>query len=124
LIITDVDDLFQAEFTVLYDPEIANYEGMSADGSVLGSDGTQTAVLADPQPGEAAIVITRLGGLFGGIDAEGEQLLARLYFSKAVEAGSTALSLDATRLFGLRQGEFQPYIIQDVSWSGGTVLIR
>jgi hypothetical protein len=124
LIITDVDELFQAEFTVLFDAEIATYEGMSADGSILGSDGTQTVVLEDPQPGEVTVAITRLGGLFGGIDAEGEQFLARLYFGKAAEAGSTALSLDPTRLFGLRPGQFQPYIIQDVSWSGGTILIR
>jgi hypothetical protein len=70
------------------------------------------------------IVITRLGGAFGGINAVGERFLTRLYFSKAVEAGSTTLSLSATRLFGLLQGEFQPFIIQGVEWSGGTVLIR
>jgi hypothetical protein len=124
LIITDVDDIFLAEFTLVFDPAIATYEGMSAEGTILESDGTQLTMIENPQPGEVTILISRLGAAFGGIDAEGEQFLARLYFSKAAAGGSSTMFFSSARLFGLRDGQFFPEIIPGVEWSGGTLSIR
>jgi len=121
LIITDVDDIFTAEFTILFDPAIANYEGTSSEGSILESDGTQLTMLANERPGEITILISRLGGVFGDIDAVGEQFLARMYFSKAADNGSSTLVFGTARLFS---SQFPPEIIPDIEWSGGTLLIR
>ena len=121
LIISDIDDIFTAEFTILFDPAIANYEGASSEGSILESDGTQLTMLANEQPGEITILISRLGAAFGGIDVVGEQFLARLYFSKVADSGSSTLLFETARLFS---SQFPPEIIPDVDWSGGTLLIR
>jgi hypothetical protein len=121
LIISDIDDIFTAEFTLLFDPAIANYEGASSEGSILESDGTQLTMFANEQPGEITILISRLGAAFGGIDAVGEQFLARLYFSKVADSGSSTLIFETARLFS---SQFPPEIIPDVDWSGGTLLIR
>jgi hypothetical protein len=123
LIITDVDDLFTVEFTLQFDPAVVNYEGVSTDGSLLGSDGTQITTLENVQPGEVSITVTRLGAGFGGIDATGQQLLARIYFSKLAEEGTSTLFFADTLMFALPEGQLFPVLIQGVDWSGGTMLI-
>ena len=121
LIISDIDDIFTAEFTIIFDPAVAHYEGMSSEGSILESDGTQLTKLENHQPGEITIIISRLGAAFGGIDAVGEQFLARMYFSKVADNGSTTMLFNTARLFN---SQFPPEIIPDVEWAGGTLLIR
>jgi hypothetical protein len=123
LIISDVDDLFTVEFTFQFDPEVVNYEGVSVEGSLMSSDGTQITTLEDAEPGDVTVTISRLGAGFGGIDAEGERFLARLYFSKLTDEGSSALFFSDTLMFAIPEGQFFPVLIQGVVWSGGTLLI-
>jgi hypothetical protein len=123
LMVTDVPNIFTVDFAMTFDPALAAYEGLSANGSILSSDGTEVTVFEDYDPAQAKITVTiaRLGLDAGGIDAVGERHLLRLYFSMQAESGSSPLVFTTTRIFS---GVFPPAIIDGVEWSGGTLLIR
>ncbi len=123
LIVTDVPDLFTVDFALTFDPALAGYEGLSAAGSLLSSDGTQVTVFEDHDPAQGKITVTiaRLGLDSGGIDAVGERFLVRLYFRKLADSGSCPLAFTTARIFS---GVFPPEIIDGVVWSGGTLIIR
>jgi hypothetical protein len=122
VIVRDVPNIFTVDLALTFDPALAGYEGMSADGSILNSDGTEITVFEDydPQLGKVTVTMARLGLGSGGIDAIGEQFLIRFYFSKAAETGSCALAFTTTRMFS---GVFPPEMIDGVEWSGGTLII-
>jgi hypothetical protein len=123
LVVTDVLDLFTVDFALTFDPALVGYEGLSAAGSLLSSDGTEVTVFEDydPAQGKITVTIARLGLGSGGIDAIGERFLLRLYFRKIADSGSCPLAFTTTRLFS---GVFPPAIIDGVEWSGGTLIIR
>jgi hypothetical protein len=120
LIVTDVNDIFAADFTMSFDSATASYDGYSTDLSILNSDGTPITVL-DNQPNNDQLVlsVTRLGGAAGGVDAVGQQRLLRLFFRRQTSSGTANVSYIQGRLFDDQVAE-----IQGVTWHGGTLVVR
>lgn len=121
LIVTDVSDLFTADFSLSFDPAVLSYTGYSDTGSVLASDGATVTVFDDEQNGLLEVTITRMGAALGGIDVVGSQLLVRVNFDREVDAGGSSLDFSNERLWN---SEWPLELIPGVVWSGGSVTIR
>jgi hypothetical protein len=120
LIVTDVDDLFTADFTFTFDPALVSYQSVSIQLSILGQDGTPlTTISKELAPGEISIAITRLGGAQGGIDAVGEHFMARLFLRRLADSGATSFSYSSARFF-----DSQVQVIPGVQWRGGSIVIQ
>jgi len=119
LVITDVNDVFAADFKLSFDPTVLRFTGASDDGSVLASDGTQVALLYSENAGLLDLSIARLGASAGGIDIGGTQLLVRVSFLRLADSGGSALSFSGERVWNS-----QAALVPGVSWSGGSVTIR
>lgn len=121
LIITDVDDLFTADFRLSFDPTVLRYSSYSDSGSVLGSDGAGVTVFSNEQNGSIDLTITRMGASLDGIDVVGSQLLIRVNFVREADSGVSPLSFSNQRLWN---SSWPLELIPGVAWSGGTVTIR
>jgi hypothetical protein len=120
LIVTDVANIFTVEFTLQYSESTVRYAGVNTALSILESDGTQVATIVNESPGEAQISITRLGGAQGGIDAIGQQTLAKVLLSRAGTVGAIgSLVFTETKFFDGDRNE-----IPGIGWSGGQVFVR
>jgi hypothetical protein len=120
LIVTDVNDIFAADFTMSFDSATATYDGYDTSGSILTSDGTQvTALVNQPNNDQLVLSVTRLGGAAGGVDAVGQHRLLRLYFRRRTTAGTANVTYVLGRLF-----DDQVQEIQGVTWHGGTLVVR
>jgi hypothetical protein len=121
LIITDVNDVFGAEFRLGFDPAVLRYIGHSESGSVLASDGTSVAVFSNELGGVLQLSIVRLGAAAGGIDVAGSQLLIRLSFARETDSGASSLDFSGERIWN---SALPPEQIGGVVWHGATVAIR
>jgi hypothetical protein len=120
LIVTDVDDLFTADFTFTFDPTLISYQSVSTNLSILTQDGTPlTTISKELAPGEISIAITRLGGAQGGADAVGEHFMARLFLRRLADSGATSLDFTSARFFNS-----QVQVIPGVQWRGGSIVIQ
>ena len=115
LVLTDVADVQTVEFTVIYDPAVAQYEGVSLAGSVLGT-APPPNVLENESPGQVTIDLSLLGGT--GVDFNGPGTLVRLIFSpvSGAPAAMSGLSFGATQIFG---SETPPQEKPGIQWIGG-----
>lgn len=121
LYVTDVDDVFAADFTVAYDTTVVSFVGFSATGSFLASDGAQVETLVNSsQPGRVVVGMTRLG-VTTGIDVVGSRLLARVTFRRETDAGSGFLTYSSEALF---DSQTPPQEIPGVQWFGGTFVVN
>jgi hypothetical protein len=120
LVVTDVDDLFGASFTVTFDPAVVSFDGWSTSGSLLDSDGVDLELLEDVDAGVVKIGVSRFG-VDTGVDVVGTRLLLTLLFRKAADSGATPLSYTNGKLIG---SEPQPQVKPGVTWVGGTVFLR
>jgi hypothetical protein len=124
LIVTNVDDLFAANFVVNYPSDLVQFVQASDTGSVLASGGVAVEVLTDiPSPGTLTVGLTRLAG--DGVNVSGGQLLVRLIFFRLQSNGSGQLSFDSPQLL---DDSTPPQVILDgssnlIPWYGGTVAI-
>ena len=119
-LVTDVDDLFTADFTFTFDPTLISYQSISTNLSILTQDGTPlTTISKELAPGEISIAITRLGGAQGGADAVGEHFMARLFLRRLADSGATSLDFTSARFF-----DSQVQVIPGVQWRGGSIVIQ
>lgn len=121
LLVTDVDDLFGAEFTLGFNPAALRYDGYDESDSILGSDGTELVVVPHQESGLIQLTIARLRASSGGIDAVGAQLLIQLDFVREADSGTSQLAFSDERLF---DSDVPPQEIPGISWHGGSVTIR
>ena len=121
LIITDVDDVFGAEFTLAFDPAALSYDGYDESDSILGSDGTDLVVIENRQSGLIQLTISRLRASSGGMDVAGSQLLIRLDFAREADSGGSQLAFSGERVW---DGGVPPGEIPGIDWFGGSVTIR
>jgi hypothetical protein len=120
LIVTDVNDIFAADFTLSFNAATATYDGYDTTNSILSSDGTPVTVLVNqPNNDQLVLSVTRLGGAAGGVDAVGQHRLLRLYFRRQTSVGTANVSYILGRLFDDQVAE-----IQGVTWHGGTLVVR
>ena len=99
LVITDVGDVFTAEFKLSFDPDVLRYDGHYESGSVLASDGAPVTVFENEQNGLLQFTITRLGASWDGIDVVGSQFLVRLNFVRELDSGGSPLSFSNERIW-------------------------
>jgi hypothetical protein len=124
LIVTDVEDLFAANFRIQYPSDRVAFVSASGSGSVLTSGGVAVAVEADETaPGEVTIGITRLEPSLPGVDVVGGQRLIRLSFVRIGSSGGGALTFPAGELLGSSGPGAQPEPIPGIVWVGGTIAI-
>lgn len=121
LIITDVTDLFTADFRLSFDPAVIRYAGYDETNSVLGSDGETVRVLLDEESGAIQLTISRFGSSLDGIDVVGSRLLVRIDFLREADTGVSPLSFSGERLWN---SEWPLELIGGVEWFGGTATVR
>jgi len=121
LIITDVSDLFIADFRLSFDPAVLSYAGYDKTGSVLESDGETAWVLLDEENGAIQFTISRFGSSQDGIDVVGSQLLVRIDFLREADTGVSPLSFSGERLWN---SAWPLELIDGVEWFGGSVTVR
>lgn len=118
VVLSDVTDVLQVNFDVVYDSSQVNYQSVSTAGSFLRSDGNAIQVVITPQAGRVKVGLTRVNT---GIDFTGNQVVAQLNFARRATSGSSALTLDNGQVFG---SEAPPVEKNGIGWSGGTFVIR
>jgi len=111
LIITDVTDVFEVNFSITLDSSVAAFDSIDTSTSFLRDDGTDLAVIQNP-----VIGITRLGST--GMDATGSKELVKLYFSRNLLSGVSNLNFNATQVFG---SETPPTEKNGITWTGGAI---
>ena len=120
IVVTDVSDLFGAQFTIAFDASKVSYAGASGQGSVLASGGTQVSVQeGSNSPGNVTVGISRIG-VNTGVNASGSQVLIRLTFSP-LTPGTSSLALTGAALFG---SETPPQTKPGLTFSGGTFILQ
>ncbi len=118
--VTDVFDVFGANFTLNFDTAVVAYTGFDVVGSHLASDGEAVEPVVDQtQPGEVTVGLTRLAST--GIDFSGRQFLIRIRFLRKTTAGTTALAFASNDLLNSMT---PPQPIPGVQWFGGTFQVN
>jgi hypothetical protein len=118
VLLTDIDDVFAIEFTLSYDPAIAQYDSVSIAGSALDDDGTSLEILQHEAAGQVTVALTRLGAT--GIDVTAGRAVSVL-FSAAGTAGMTGVVFSDESVFG---SERPPLEKTGLSWIGGTLTLQ
>ncbi len=120
LTVTDVNDLFAANFVVTYPSSVVRFSSASELGSVLAADGAALSLQSSETTlGNLTIGITRLNETTG-VNAVGGNLLVRLNFVRAATSGSGVISFGQNELLDSSQ---PPAVIPGITWSGGNVTI-
>ena len=119
IVVTDVSDVFGAQFTVTFDPTQVSYAGASSTGSILASGGAQVSVQQDGTGGNVAVGISRIG-VNTGVNVTGSQVLIRLTFAP-VAVGTSSLAVSNAQLFG---SQTPPQPKPGLTWSGGSFTIQ
>ena len=120
LIVTDVDNLFAAEFTVTFNAALLTFQGLDATGSVLSSDGADVEVLQQPVSGSAVVGISRIDTMTG-IDVVGQGKLISIRFRRFGPTGNGAVGFTGTTLL---DGQAPPQAVPGIQWFGGTIVVR
>ncbi|HEX5043031.1 MAG TPA: hypothetical protein VFV75_08995 [Candidatus Polarisedimenticolaceae bacterium] len=119
LVVTDVSDVFGAQFVLTFDATKVSYAGASSQGSFLTSGGAQVSVQEGGGGGSVSVGISRIG-VSTGVNVTGSQVLIRLNFAP-VAAGASTLSLGSAILFG---SQTPPQPKPGLTWSGGSFTIQ
>jgi hypothetical protein len=115
--VTEVDDLFTADFGVSFDPALVEFVSWSP-GLVLESDGNRPSYLiGTSQPGLINVGASRTGGAAGGVDVGGTGTLIILTF-RARAAGASTIAFEGASLL---DAQAPPQTISGLSWHGGTL---
>jgi len=121
LTVTDVDDLFAANFVVSYPSDRVAFRNVSAAGSILSANNTAVDVKASVTgTGEVTVGLTRVGAT-EGVNVVGGQRLARLTFVRIASSGSGQLSFTTGELLNSGDPAPPPQIIPNTIWLGGTI---
>jgi hypothetical protein len=115
--VTDLSDLFGADFDITYNSTNLEYVSYSA-GTALEANGGSVSYLVEPQPGLLVVGASRNGGATGGVDVTGTKPLIHLTF-RARRAASSVLSFESAALF---DAQSPPQTIPGISWHGGTLV--
>jgi hypothetical protein len=117
VLVTDTDDVYGADFTLLYDPTSLEYV-RRYDGQLLETGGQGVVYEARvSQPGALVVGASRVTP-GPGVDATGSRVLMSLAF-RATRSGTTDLAFGDADL--LDSGS-APQPISGLSWYGGTVV--
>jgi hypothetical protein len=120
IVVTDVSDVFGAQFTLTFDATKVSYAGASSSGSFLTSGGVQVSVQEDgAATGTVTVGISRIG-VSTGVNVTGSQVLVRLTFAP-VAVGTSSLSISSAILFG---SQTPPQPKPGLTWSGGSFTIQ
>jgi hypothetical protein len=119
IVVTDVSDVFGAQFVLTFDASRVSYAGASAQGSFLTSGGAQVSVQEGGGGGNVTVGISRVG-VSTGVNVTGSQVLIRLTFAP-VAVGASTLSLSNAILFG---SQTPPQPKPGLTWSGGSFTIQ
>lgn len=115
--ITDVDDVFTADFGVTYDPALVEFVNW-APGFVLEDGGNSPSyLLGATQPGLITVGASRTGGASGGVDVVGTRTLIILTF-QAKAAGTSQIKFQGGSLL---DAQAPPQGIPGLDWHGGVV---
>jgi len=117
--VTGVNDVFAADFSVSFDPNLFSYDGHDKSGSFLSSDGATVQVLETTQNGEALVAISRFA-VTTGINVTSTRPLITLFFRHRGASGSGTLSFSRSILL---DSQASPTAIPGVQWTGGTFSI-
>jgi hypothetical protein len=116
VLVSGVDDLFGADFDVLFDPVLVEFVAWEPQ-ALLGTQ--PIATIAAAAPGHLVVGASRHGSE-GAIDVGAAAALLRLTF-RALDAGSSGVSFDHADLLPV-PGSGGPGTIGGLSWHGGTVV--
>lgn len=127
LVVQNVNDLYEVNFTLLYNASVADFSSASEQGSFLASGGAAVDVQQEEKtPGVVEIGLTRreTPSDCDGVSASGTpQRIVRLFFDKlpAVDTGQTTFAWDDEEA---RNGQCPPLVISGITWSTGMLVIR
>ena len=120
IVVTDVADVFGAQFTLTFDATKVSYAGATSSGSFLTSGGAQVSVQEDSTgSGTVSVGISRIG-VSSGVNVSGSQVLIRLTFAP-LAVGTSSLALSNAILFG---SQTPPQPKPGLTWSGGSFTIQ
>ena len=120
IVVTDVSDVFGAQFTLTFDATKIAYGGASSQGSFLTSGGAQVSIPEDNTgAGTVSVGISRIGA-GTGVNVSGSQVLIRLTFAP-LAVGSSSLAISNAILFG---SQTPPQPKPGLTWSGGSFTIQ
>lgn len=121
VLVTDVNDLYAAEFDVNFNSNVVRYDGHIGTSSFLGSDGATVEIIgpSSDTTGSFTLGITRVN-VNDGMDFTTTQTLVQLRFRAAADSGSGAITFQNGALFG---SEEPPVEKPGLTWSGGTASI-
>lgn len=119
IVVTDVSDVFGAQFTLTFDATKVAYAGASSTGSFLTSGAQVSIQEGNTGSGTVSVGISRIG-VSTGVNVSGSQVLIRLTFAPRA-VGSSSLSLSSAILFG---SQTPPQPKPGLTWSGGSFTIQ
>jgi len=115
--VTDVDNLFTADFGVTYDPALVEFIDWSP-GFILEDGGNRPSyLLGTSQSGLVTVGASRTGGASGGVDVVGTRTLIILTF-RARAAGASSIGFQSASLL---DAQAPPQTISGLSWHGGAL---
>ena len=117
LVVTDVTDLFGANFTVTFPSNLLSFASASETGSVLTNGSAVSVQASTPAAGQLVVGITRLGAT--GVNVTGGAQLLRLTFVRTGTSGNGTLGVAGQLL----DSDTPPTVIPGITMSGGMVVV-
>lgn len=120
VMVTDLADVFAADFDVTFNQAMIRYDGYSTTGSLLATGGATVEVLEQQGTGITTLSLTRVAPA-GGVDVTTSARLVQLRFRRNAQSGSSSVAFPRGEIFG---SEEPPVEKPGLTWYGGTGTIR
>jgi hypothetical protein len=120
VMVTDLDDVFAADFDVTFNQALIRYDGYSLTGSLLTSGTAMVEDLEDRGTGITTLSLSRVAPA-GGVNVTTSTRLVQLRFRRNADSGTATVSFPRGVIFG---SEEPPEEKTGLTWYGGTATIR